>query len=194
MPNRFVVSPDKTGWLVVTLGTQRAALPHMLKVDWLRTEGGRDHFRVQEGAYAGKSGSVVTKGTNQSHLSSTGAHKAAATIRFDRSRQQLWFGGTGPVAAITSPSTPVPAGTFDLEIPDAPHRGGLNYDADYATVWFRILTRNDPDGFVDRYLHAGRATAGCTTVTGIDRWPDIFHYLIDRRKDTKSVGTIQVVA
>lgn len=193
MAIRFVISPDKTGWLVAKIGEQRVALPHMLRVDWTKTEGGRDHFKVLEGVNSGKLGSVVVKGTNQSHLSTVGLHKGPGAVKFDRKKSLLWIGGAGPISAITSPTKPVPLGTHDLEMPDAPHEGGLSYNTDYATVWFRILTRNDPDGFTDRYLHTGKATNGCATVTAIGRWPEIFRYLIDRRKDGKSVGAIQVV-
>jgi hypothetical protein len=91
------------------------------------------------------------------------------------------------IPLITLASNPMPKDWNPLEIPDAPHKGGLGYrdKSSVATVWFRIGHEGD------RYFHAGQRTGGCGTVEP-DRWTPIYNYLISKRKDIKSVGAIHV--
>jgi hypothetical protein len=77
-----------------------------------------------------------------------------------------------------------------LEIPDEVHNLGNAYisQSRVATTWFRVGHSGD------RFLHTGHVSLGCTTVTDVPKWTEIYNYLIRRRKgDLKSVGTIQVV-
>lgn len=194
MATRYLTQPDKSGWLIVKFGDRRISLPRYLKVDLLRTRDGRDYFKVLEGPYQNQEASVTRKPDGSSYLSSQGRHLEAGKIKFNRATEELWYGSTGPVKAFTSGTKPVPLGTHDLAIPDAPHAGGNNYinRASYATVWFLIRTPST-DEFNDRYLHTGLATAGCVTVKAIESWDAIYGYLIDRRKgDGRNVGTITV--
>lgn len=195
MSIRYLTQPDKSGWLIVKFGEIRVSLPGYLKVELLRTKERRDYFRVLEGPYQNQEASVMLKPDGSSYLSAQGRHLATGKIKFNRTTEELWYGSTGPVKAFTSGAKPVPLGTHDLAIPDAPHPGGINYiaRASYATVWFRIGTPST-DEFNDRYLHTGQYTAGCVTVKAVESWDAIYGYLIDRRKgDGRSVGTIIVV-
>lgn len=85
---------------------------------------------------------------------------------------------------------PLKKGVYDLEIPDAPHLGGGSYleRAKLAKVWFRIGHSGE------RYLHTGRVTLGCVTMTEIEHWDDLCKVLMKARKgDGKSVGTLEVI-
>ena len=87
-------------------------------------------------------------------------------------------------------SNPVPSGKHNLEIPYEAHSLGAPYQREsrYSTTWFRISHSGD------RFLHPGRISAGCITVTNIKAWTRIYEYLIKARKgDNKSVGRIEVV-
>jgi hypothetical protein len=92
-----------------------------------------------------------------------------------------------PIEVLTWSANPAPTDWSALEIPDAPHPGGLHYkdQSSFATVWFRI----GHDG--DRYLHPGRISAGCLTVDP-SGWNRIYKYLVVRRKDVSSVGAVHV--
>ncbi len=91
-----------------------------------------------------------------------------------------------PVNGIIDATNPVPQGKHDIEIPDFQHTEyGSGYGA-FATTWFRIGHSGD------RYLHPGRVSAGCVTITDISQWPSIWSYLINSRKDNRSVGEITI--
>ena len=116
-------------------------------------------------------------------------YKGSANVKFDKSGGKLWYGGTGPVAAKTMNSNPVPNGTHALEIPYEPHILGETYEnsAKFSKTWFRIGDSGD------RFLHPGLISAGCVTVTDIKKWDSIYDYLINSRSDKKNVGEIEVI-
>jgi hypothetical protein len=91
--------------------------------------------------------------------------------------------------ATDHPDTPWRKGFYDIEMPDAPHRGGQYYpEAQKAVVWFRI----GHDG--ERYLHPGQRSLGCLTIIDVTRWGELYAVLIRARKgDELSVGTLEVV-
>lgn len=189
---KHATNADGKGWLVVKWedGSTVPAIPQYLRVEYLRSQGGRDYFKVLEGARAGKEASVMRKAGGTSHLGDGDPKESAATVRFNRRTGQLWYGDKGPIAATTQASNPVPLGTHDLEIPDEVHSLATRYQSDspFATTWFRVGHSGD------RYLHPGRISAGCVTVTDTKKWTDVYNYLIKRRAgDRKSVGTIVVV-
>jgi hypothetical protein len=189
---RHVTNADGKGWLVVkwSSGGTVPAVPQFLRVDFIKREGGRDYFKVLEGARATMEASVVQKAGGGSYLAPGDSKEAAATLKFDRKKKQLWYGGTGPIATITHETKPVPLGVQDLEIPDEVHEKGAPYlqDSPFATTWFRIGHSGD------RYLHPGLVSDGCVTVTDTKKWTEVYNYLIKRRKgDDKSVGTIEIV-
>ena len=88
------------------------------------------------------------------------------------------------------PETPWEKGLYDIEIPDAPHKGGGNYlnQSKRARTWFRIGHNGE------RYLHAGGFSLGCITVIEANRWTEIYDNLIKARKgDFMSVGILEVI-
>lgn len=189
-----VTNADGKGWLTVKHadGSFAPPLPQYMKVKVTSTAGGRENFTIMEsgfdGKYIGKAASVKLKPDGTSYLDSTLTYKSAASVTFDIAKEEVTYGGSGPVYAITQTSNPTPSGTHDLEIPDEPHPGGGSYEdkSIFAKTWFRIGHSGD------RYLHPGMGTLGCTTVKAVDKWTDMYNYLINSRKDDKNVGTITV--
>jgi hypothetical protein len=91
--------------------------------------------------------------------------------------------------------TPLPAGTYTVLVPDAPHdrqmtgfyrsvAPGLKFDQ----VWFPIRHADN-----SRFVHVGNLSEGCVTVLDIERWADIHEALISRRSpDGTSVARLLV--
>jgi hypothetical protein len=155
-------------------------LPHFCKVSVTTPGSSQSRIEIIEARYGGKDADI----DNRYLISDPGAEPAASVI-FDISSGNLGYGTSGPVSAITDPSNPTPTGTHDLEIPDFSHSLGSAYGT-YGTTWFRVGHSGD------RYLHPGRSSAGCVTVTDIDQWTSIYTYLIRARLDNRSVGRITV--
>jgi hypothetical protein len=90
---------------------------------------------------------------------------------------------------------PIPAGTYTVLVPDAPHDGGMTrfyrrYSSalQFDQVWFPIGYLNN-----SRYVHVGNLSDGCTTVLDLDHWADIEEALISHRSpDGASVGQLEV--
>ena len=92
--------------------------------------------------------------------------------------------------AVDYPNAVWTKGIYDIEIPDYPHAGGLNYQtsAAHATIWFRISHDND------RYLHTGNGSLGCITIIEKNRWEELFSSLISARKgDGISIGILKII-
>jgi hypothetical protein len=226
MDIRYVTDPNGNGWvLAVPDGVSPAAvqsnpglgfsLPWCLKVELLRTEGGREYFQILEGAMIGKKASLKLKSASESYLTRTNLHRESGVVKLKKTTQQLWYGSSGPFNGFTETSNPVPTGNFDLEIPDAPHVNYYPTYSKYQQVWFRIGHSGD------RYLHLGTISHGCATVRpfipnpatdsrfahrtnselGLPaknepfaNWDQICGYLMGARKgDDKSVGKIIVL-
>ena len=80
---------------------------------------------------------------------------------------------------------------YDIAIPDYPHKGGESYldKATLAKVWFKV---SHPDN--ERYLHTGERTAGCITLTEVERWDELCKVLLKaRRGDGESIGVVEIV-
>lgn len=80
-------------------------------------------------------------------------------------------------------------GTYKLFLADSPHKDGSHYESitKYAKTWFRL---NDKD----KYLHPGRASAGCITIIELEQWNKIYHQLIlARTGDGETIGTVEVI-
>ncbi len=143
---------------------------------------------VGEGPYRGRTASVKRKSDGSSHLSDGNPQSGPVKLVYSISRKTLRVRGKSWQTK-DYPSTPWTAGFYDVEIPDAPHKGGLNYpDVTRAKTWFRIGHQGD------RYIHTGRNSLGCITVTEHDRWDELYTILVRARKDDgRSIGTLQVV-
>lgn len=79
---------------------------------------------------------------------------------------------------------------YTIAIPDHPHKRGEAYlnRARLAKVWFKV---SHPDN--ERYLHTGERTAGCITLTEIERWDELCKVLLmARRGDGQNIGTVEI--
>jgi len=205
MAIKYVSNADGRGWLVVkhSDGSLYPPLPQYLSVDVFKTVGGREYFRILEGLprIQGREASVSLNANGGSRLWSNNWRPSfEARLRFTITNAQagtgeLWYGDWtqyGPIKAKTDPSNPPPSGLYDIEIPDEVHPFGEGYLdlSPFATTWFRI------GHWGDRFIHLGRISAGCITVDAQaeDRgaWSRLYDYLINRRKDNRSVGTVRV--
>jgi hypothetical protein len=154
--------------------------------------------------------------SHTSFLTNVNPQKGPGLVRPSRKKQQLWYGSHGPFSAFSEFSNPVPQGTHDLEIPDAPHEDYYPESSRYQQVWFRIGHHGD------RYLHLGTISHGCATMrpwlpdpntdprfAGRTRselglptptapapfgsWDDLCRYLLPCRKgDGLNVGTLHI--
>lgn len=189
---RYVVATHK-GWLLVRgeNGAKDFSVPHWLSVEVTEITPDREFFTVLEGPLRGQPGSARLR-NGVSSLSPTPVRREPPIeMVYHRETLRLEIPGLGVFNVARPPRNPFPVGqTFPVEIPDYPHEGGQQYEkqATFATTWFRIADPEVPD----RYLHTGRVSAGCSTVTERERWDEIYHFLINRRRDDRAVATLRV--
>ncbi len=154
------------------------------------TKDGRDYFTVLEGVEKGKNFSVKTGNLSAGAPS----YRGPARLVFNPVKKLLSYAG-GTVKAITHEDNPIPYGLHPIQLPDFPHDLGAHYMAQssYAKNWFYLGRGNAIAGNNDRYLHAGRVSAGCITVDPA-AWTKLYEYLIlCRGNDAKTVGSVSVV-
>jgi hypothetical protein len=185
---RYVQEP-RAGWLRVTLdgGQNVVSLPESLCVELTRVAEGREYFVIKEGPHRGKRASVRLDPDGTSSLGELDPRSAAVRAVYSISRKSLTVANKA-YATVDYPLRPWSLGTYDIEIPDSPHKGGLSYpEASRSRTWFRIGHGGD------RYLHTGGASAGCVTVVDRSQWDQLCSVLVkDRKGDGVSVGTLQV--
>ena len=86
MSVRYLTNPDGKGWMLTfPAGVQPSSvaadpgkglsLPWCLRVELLDVSGGREWFKILEGATQNKKASVKLKGKNESYLSPNSPHK-----------------------------------------------------------------------------------------------------------------------
>jgi hypothetical protein len=195
MAKKYVTESDYHGWLDVRIKgiSNITSLPYACMVDVLGVDPNdsqRELFKVLEGIRKGMSGSVRLTPRGTSQFGTNVNRRGPAAVKFNRTTGLVTVGGLS-MKAITDTGNPVPYGVWKLQIPDEKHTAsGNSYlsRSKHATTWFRIM-----DGR-DRYLHPGARTAGCVTVTDVEKWTSICELLtISRLGDDMHVGTIEVV-
>lgn len=188
---RFV--PDVShGWLRVRMepsGTIES-LSYTVALSYVKTERRREYFTILEGTHAGKSASVSLNDDGTSRFLTTDPRSRAVRLRFTKSTGVLEVVGTASrYQTTTDRRNPVHNGEWDIDIPDFPHDLGRYYEnrAQRAKTWFYLGHSGD------RYLHTGRRSAGCVTVTEVERWDELYAQIIGARKgDGVSVGVLEV--
>ena len=152
----------------------------------MKIKDGRDHFKILEGKLKGKIMSVRKKSKTHSYLLDNIYHEQAAELIFEQEGKLLIVKGLGTYSNIAmKTSNLIPFGTYDLELPWEIHPIARRYSG-YAMTWFRIGNEGD------RFLHTGSVSLGCITVKDTEKWTEIYNFLIRRRKDNSSVGTIRI--
>lgn len=207
---RYVSNADGKGWLMVEWDHTRTGfppLPQFLRVDHEGVVNGRDRFLVTEGLMKGKRGSVRLNPANGSSYLIAGDphHTGPAKVRLDLKSGRIFCGKLGPVEVVTMEEgdNPPGRGEYKLQIPYELHIHGRQYTYEinrtimpiphrgvspFSETWFRIGSVGD------RFLHPGRFTEGCITVSNIPQWTAVYNYLIKSRLgDGLNVGTVLVL-
>jgi len=178
------------GWITALSenDSSQIPMPAYLKVQVYKTTSKREYFTIMEGLFVGVKASVTLKGGGTSYLQTGAPHTEAAYATYSMSKKILTVNGKSYVTRDDRES-PWQKGVYDIEIPDAPHRGGWNYGSvPHPLTWFRVGHSGD------RYIHTGSASLGCITVLERDRWEEIYQILVKARKgDSRSVGVLDVV-
>lgn len=80
--------------------------------------------------------------------------------------------------------------------PDAPHEWATHYGVAGNLVWLPISIASEGGTTRARYLHVGRASAGCISISDIDKWAELYQFLIKYRSihDDKVICKIKVSA
>ncbi len=196
MEMRYVAT-DQSGWLRVKLKPNGiiVPLPQYIKVTFSERRSARDYFRIEEGVYNGKNASVSQKSSSSSWLGKPlPTYRGPVTLRFKKSEGKL-ITPIGTLKAITDPNNPIRNGVHPVKLPAFPHDLGRSYvpRASKAMTWFYLGTGKAIPGRNDRYLHPGRISAGCVTVTELSKWDRLYTVLIlSRATGDSNVGTITV--
>lgn len=196
MEMRYVAT-DRSGWLRVKLEPSGAVvpLPQYIKVAFSERRNGRDYFKIEEGVYKDKDASVSQKSGSLSWLAKPlPTYRGAVTLEFKKGEGKL-ISPIGTLTATTDPNNPIPNGRHSVQLPDFPHDLGRSYiiHTSKAMTWFYLGTGNAVPGRNDRFLHPGRISAGCVTVTDLSKWDSLYAVLIlSRAIGGKNVGTITV--
>lgn len=185
----FVPDTDD-GWLVGHREDikEDVSLPTHLKVRLDNTELKREYITVLEGPLQGVQLWLSLNKQGRSYLLPNNPQTGPVSLTYSISKKILQIGRNKYLAA-DDKENPWKAGVYDVEIPDAPHRGGINYpNVRYAKVWFRIGHNGA------RYLHIGQHSAGCITLIEQEKWDGLCKILLKARKgDGKSVGVLSVI-
>lgn len=185
---RYIPLTDD-GWFVCRKEAtkKRVSLPAYVRVRFNRVDSGREYFSIMEGAWLDAQMSVLLNRDASLQLLFESPQTDSVQLMYSISKKTLAISNK-TYKTTDSPDAPWEKGRYDVEIPDAPHRGGLNYPSvKYGRVWFRIGHSGD------RYLHTGRHSLGCITVTEPEHWDALCQILLKARKgDGKSIGVLTV--
>ena len=186
------VFPD--GWLRIRMDIGNLYIPEGTKLKLIEEKNGRQYFVILEGKFRGKKGSVIAKKNlfglvKSSYLTTKNRRKGPAKLIFNKDSKKLFIKGLGKFNAFTDPDNPISNGSYVLEIPDEPHSiyGSIYRSySNYSNTWFRIGRSGD------RYLHCGRVSAGCLTVTELTKWTKIYKHLRYCRSIDGVIGIVTV--
>jgi len=184
------ISETTDGWLVgKRIDTlKQISVPTHLKVLFKSIESKRENCTILEGVFSGVDISIKLDNKNKSYLVQKSQQTNLVSLTYSISKKIVRL-GRSTYQTTDAPDMRWKKGLYDIEIPDSPHRGGLNYrNTKYGKTWFRIGHQGD------RYIHTGRHSLGCITMIEQDRWDDFCATLMKARKgDGMSVGVLEVI-
>lgn len=189
-PSLLYVPLVGDGWLEFKQGNalELIGLPAFLEVSANGMELIREYVVPQEGLLKGKR-LWVTKAKDEGLSSSfSNLQIGPAHLTYSISKKTLTLGNK--IYKTTDfNEEPWKKGFYDIEIPDHPHTGGIHYpDSKYAKTWFRIGHSGD------RYIHTGKHSLGCITMTETEKWDELCLTLLKARKgDGMNIGTLTVI-
>lgn len=206
---RYINEVGSDGWVSLRKdgGTTPIPLSKYTKLERRGVKDGRVQYIVIDGPSKGQKGSMAEadakkfigrKAPTQGVIQITvayGGHDPAwkSDIRNETLDQQFATLTVDKISVkITMNSiwggtySPLPAGDYDVMVPDAPHDKAMT--AKYVSAvpalrfdraWFPIKFGNN-----SRYVHVGHLSEGCVTVTEISKWNDIHEALASHRDST----------
>lgn len=94
----------------------------------------------------------------------------------------------------------IPLGTYKILAPDYNHKRYTRSYAQYYEniknygVWFPIEYTDPKIKKQDRYIHIGQISKGCATIRQMEKWNDLYDYLISHRDpvNDKYIGEIEI--
>lgn len=181
------------GWLKVApeRSGEDFSIPYYTKVRLEKQEENRQYFTIMEGVRRGEKASVILDEGGSSFLQSENPHTAPIHFTYSLSTRILKL-KTQHYTTLDykNDEKPWERRLYTVAIPDSPHKGGQTYldRAALALVWFKTSHPDDT-----RYVHPGAYTAGCITLTEIERWDELCKILLKARKgDGKSIGVVEI--
>lgn len=183
-------SITKDGWLKGKRDSDGEVinLPSHLKVSYKHTKLKREYITILEGVLQDTYVSITLDPHGKSYLSEKNPHTNSVSLTYSISKKTLTFLNK-TYTTIDYQESRWEKGRYDIEIPDYSHAGGHNYpDAKLATVWFRVGHTGE------RYIHTGKYTLGCITLTEQKKWDALCAILMKARKgDGRSIGVLEVI-
>lgn len=183
----------KGGWtdVIREIDQTRISLPSYTQVQLEGQNTKRQYFIAREGVLKGTKASIKIASDGVPYLQPVSYFTDPVYLTYSLSTYEVRLGSAVYVSK-NYPDDPKPwkKGVYDIEIPDAPHLGGLYYlaTAKLAKVWFRIGHTGD------RYLHIGTHSKGCVTLIEVGRWDELCRILLKARKgDGQSVGVLEII-
>ncbi len=181
------------GWTKVLSepGGEEISLPAYLKVRLEKEEKNRQYFTIAEGVRRGERASVTRGKDGSSFLQTENPHTGPVHFTYSLSTRILKLKTRRYLTLdYRNDEKPWERQLYTIAIPDSPHKGGRAYlnRAALALIWFKT---SHPDK--SRYLHPGKYTAGCITLTEIERWDELCKVLLKARSgDGKNIGTAEI--
>lgn len=186
----YIYAPSDTGgWLSVkrTDGKEDISLPTYLKVRLDDIQAKHESLTIEEGHFKGVQVVAKMRTTGMSYFLRDDPQTGPVSLFYSLSKKTLKL-GKETYKTTDDPHEPWKTGIYDIEIPDAPHRGGKKYpELKYPFTWFLIGHTGN------RYLHTGVVSKGCITVIERNRWDSLCDILMRARKgDGLSIGTLTI--
>jgi hypothetical protein len=217
----YYVKTDDSGWVLALKpdNKTKASLCSHTKVQVITKANGRTLFKVCDGPNKDQSLSMSNENAAlhlsnhpkdapaQAEASLTVIYKKRDTAWYSKARNQTLDQQLGSLAflgktiEVTLNSdwggsyTPIAVGEYKIRIPDSPHDSNMTAyyrkvapKLRYDQVWFPIEHGNN-----SRYVHVGNVSDGCVTVVDLEKWNDVYSYLIRHRTPGgKHVGKLIV--
>ncbi|OGH94329.1 MAG: hypothetical protein A2538_00785 [Candidatus Magasanikbacteria bacterium RIFOXYD2_FULL_41_14] len=178
------------GWLVGKDSKGKGvSIPSFLKVRIDKRDTEHEYISILEGPLYGQKLSVKYRDDGLSYFVVNNPQTSAALATYSILKRVFSLAGK-KYSCADYLKAPWEKGLYDIEMPDSPHPGGINYVniAPHAKVWFRVGHSGA------RYIHTGRRSAGCITLTEQNRWEEVWNILVKARKgDGVSVGVLEVI-
>ncbi|WP_294834085.1 hypothetical protein [uncultured Gilliamella sp.] len=177
----------------------------------INNNGDRVRFKIEDGEYKGRIGSMVIKKGVDTHLGVISPDNSIPTIKvkygkfvtnwyskprdeiLDQQFATLTVGNISVQVTLNSDwntpnRTPLPEGIYEISVPDGGHNPK---QTDFYTVgnrpvknykiWFPILPLSE-----ERFIHVGHLSHGCVSIVDYEKYPEIHDYLVKHRGKGKN--------